>query len=335
MVLMSENDPNRVAGTNTEIGKSQEPIPAYRDTFVHFLFGTPGNEPILLHFLNAVLESDGQPFAKSVVARNPFNPQTFVTDKYTILDIKATDERGDIFVVEFQTSERTTFADRLTYYGSRAFGSQMLKGDPYSSLKAVLVIAVTTFEMFRQLESIHNTFRLTAKADPSVVLTHLLQMHILEATAEKIDRVVFLPSALGAWLTFFYYSHLKTEDEMSILLKDHPELIKAYEQHQLFNHDERLRALDEAHQRYLHDLATDIEAAHIKGREEGREEERNAWVTDKIEVLLRILSKRLGDIPPTVRDKLYLIHDLDVLGQLTDVAWDCQSFAEFEKALKT
>ena len=62
----------------------REPIPAYRDTFVHFLFGTPGNEPILLHFLNAVLESDGQPFAKSVVARNPFNPQTFVTDKYTI-----------------------------------------------------------------------------------------------------------------------------------------------------------------------------------------------------------------------------------------------------------
>ena len=103
---MSQNAPNIV---------TREPVPAYRDTFVHFLFGSPGNEPILLHFLNAVLESDGQPFAKSVVARNPFNPQTFVTDKYTILDIKATNERGGIFVVEFQTSERATFADRLTY----------------------------------------------------------------------------------------------------------------------------------------------------------------------------------------------------------------------------
>jgi len=46
---MSENEPSKE--------KSKEPIPAYRDTFVHFLFGTPGNEPILLHFLNAVLET--------------------------------------------------------------------------------------------------------------------------------------------------------------------------------------------------------------------------------------------------------------------------------------
>jgi len=37
---MSENDPDRE--------KSRKPIPAYRDTFVHFLFGTPGNEPLLL-----------------------------------------------------------------------------------------------------------------------------------------------------------------------------------------------------------------------------------------------------------------------------------------------
>jgi predicted transposase/invertase (TIGR01784 family) len=118
---MSENAPSKAADANPEIvqsKKSQQPIPAYRDTFVHFLFGSPGNEPILLHFLNAVLESDGQPPAKSVRASNPFNPQTFVTDKYTILDVKATDERGGLFVVEFQTYERSTFAERLTYSGT-------------------------------------------------------------------------------------------------------------------------------------------------------------------------------------------------------------------------
>ena len=161
---MSENDPNK----KETGGKSQplEPIPAYRDTFIHFLFGSPGNESILLNFLNAVLESDGQPPAKSVVAKNPFNPQTFVTDKFTILDVKATDERGDIFAVEFQTSERTTFADRLTYYGSRTFGGQMYKGDPYSILRAVIAIAVTTFEMFPQLESIHNSFFFDGEGRP-------------------------------------------------------------------------------------------------------------------------------------------------------------------------
>jgi len=249
--------------------KPKEPIPAYRDTFVHFLFGTPGNEPILLHFLNAVLESAGQMLAQSVEMRNPFNPQTFVTEKYTVLDMKATDERGDIFVVEFQTSERKTFADRMTYYGCRAFGGQMYQGAAYSTLRAVIAIAVTTFEMFRQLPSVHNVFRLTAKANPEVVFTNLLQLHVLEAAEEKIDRVSQLPLALGAWINFFYYSHLKSEVEMTALLQGHPIVQQAYGKYQQFNQDERLRSLDEAHQRFLHDHATDVEEAHEKGVDKG------------------------------------------------------------------
>ncbi len=252
--------------------KNLEPVPAYRDTFVHFLFGTPGNESILLHFLNAVLESDGQPPAKSVVAVNPFNPATFVTEKYTVLDVKATDERGGVFVVEFQTTERPMFADRMTYYGSRAFGGQMLKGDPYTSLREVLAIAVTTFEMFPTLAGIHNSFRLTAKADPRVVFTELLQMHVLEAAAEKIGRVSELPSSLAAWVNFFFFSHRKSEADMSTLLQGHPELESAYGKFRQFNEDERLRSLDEARQIFLHDLATDIEAAHEKGKGEGKAE---------------------------------------------------------------
>ena len=39
------------------------------------------------------------------------------------------------------------------------------------------------------------------------------------------------------------------------------------------------------------------------------------------------------DVSPTVRDRLSAIHDLDVLGQLTEIARDCQSLAEFETAL--
>ena len=323
---------------------NREFIPAYRDTFVHFLFGSPGNEPILLDFLNAVLESDGQPPAKSVEMRNPFNPATFVTDKYTILDVRAKDERGDIFVVEFRTSGRATFADRMTYYGSRAFGGQMFKGDPYSLLKAVIAIAITTFEMFRQLHGIHNTFLLTAKADPSVVLTHLLQMHILEATKEKIDRVALLPPALGAWINFIYYSHLKSEAEMSTLLNGHPMVELAYEKYQEFNHDERLRALDEAHQRFLHDLATDIEAAHEKGKDEGKAEGREEGIEIGIDKGIEIgeirgeikttLRLRFDNLPDDLANRISTVGDLSILTALKKHASICQSLDEFAKALK-
>jgi len=186
-----------------------------------------------------------------------------MTEKWTILDVKATDEKGAIFMVEFQTSERQAFADWMTYYGCHSFGSQMYQGTAYSTLQAVIAIAVTTFEMFRQLKSIHNSFRLTAKADSSVVFTNKLQMHILEAAKEKIDRVSELPPALSAWINFYYFSHIKSEVEMTALLQDQPVVQQAYGQ---FNQDARMRALDEAHQRFLHDQATDREEAHEKGR---------------------------------------------------------------------
>jgi predicted transposase/invertase (TIGR01784 family) len=168
-------------------------------------------------------------------------------------------------MVEFQTSERQAFADRMTYYGCHSFGSQMFSGSAYSTINPVIAIAVTTFEMFRKLKSIHNSFRLTAKAAPIVVFTNKLQMHILEVAKEKIDRVSELPPALGAWINLYYYSHLKSEVEMTALLQDQPIVQQAYGQYRQFNQDARMRALDEAHQRYLHDHATDMEESHEKG----------------------------------------------------------------------
>jgi len=94
--------------------------------------------------------------------------------------------------------------------------------------------------------------------------------------------------------------------------------------------------------RVLKPLFKDKEQAMIKtifdekydaGVAVGIEKERNNWTTDKVETLLRILTKRLGEVPSTVQNKLRSIHDLDVLGQLTDFALDCQSLDEFEEAL--
>ena len=53
---------------------------------------------------------------------------------------------------------------------------------------------------------------------------------------------------------------------MTALLQSQPMVAEAYEKFQQFNRDERLRILDEAHQQFLHDKATDIEEAHGKGK---------------------------------------------------------------------
>jgi len=52
---------------------------------------------------------------------------------------------------------------------------------------------------------------------------------------------------------------------MTALLQDHPPVLEAYRQYQRFNQDERLRAIDDAHQRYLLDIASDREEAREEG----------------------------------------------------------------------
>jgi predicted transposase/invertase (TIGR01784 family) len=92
----------------------------------------------------------------------------------------------------------------------------------------------------------------------------------LEVVDKKMDKVSQLKPALRCWTNFFYYADKKSEEEMTVLLQGHPVVEHAYEEYKRFNNDVRMRELDEAHQRYLHDYATDMETAEAKGRAEGK-----------------------------------------------------------------
>ena len=75
-----------------------------------------------------------------------------------------------------------------------------------------------------------------------------------------------------------------------------------------------------------------VAEGEIIGFEKGEAKERNLWASDKIETLLQILTKRLGEVSPNVRNKLNSINDRAALGELTDIALDCKTFDEFEAA---
>ena len=121
------------------------------------------------------------------------------------------------------------------------------------------------------------------------------QMHVLDACEEKIHRITDLPSALGAWTNFFYFSHIKTEDEMTALLQDHPPVAEAYRKYLHFNQDERLRSIDEAHQRFLMDIASDRAEARAEARAEGRAEGKAEGKVERdIEIARNLKSMGLG-----------------------------------------
>ena len=105
---------------------------------------------------------------------------------------------------------------------------------------------------------------------------------------------------------------------MSQIVENDPLVMEAVAELQRFSSDPEMRELERRRKLWKLEYYSGLEAAKDEGR---------------IETLLRILSKRLGDVPPTIHDKLHAIHDIDVLGKLTDVALDCLSLDEFEVAL--
>ncbi|MDR1383285.1 MAG: Rpn family recombination-promoting nuclease/putative transposase [Planctomycetaceae bacterium] len=323
-----------------KLSKTQRlPIRATADTFIHFLFASRGHEMILLAFVNAILNNAKQPLVESTEVQNPFNPKTFLTDKRSIIDIKAVAKNDRQFVIEFQVGWYPAFGKRLLWNWGKAFCGNITEGEHYEKLIPVVVIVITNFLLFDALEKLHNVFWITAQDNPNFILSNDFQMHVIEVIAKKINQIANIDDPLKGWLLFLWFADKKTEKEMKFLLQDSDPMVNlAYDKYLQFCEDEELRQIEDARQQYLHDYATEIEYATRKGinigREEGRAEGREEGRETQIEILLRILTKRFEVVPITVRKQLRTIKNLEHLAELTDISLDCKSIDEFKKALK-
>ena len=107
------------------------------DYFFRFLFGNPGHESLTLDFINAVLADMQMGPLQALTIQNPFNAKESVTDKQTILDIRAEDEVHRIYNIEMQLDGNPQFANRSLYYWARCYTSQLSEGEEYHQLSPI------------------------------------------------------------------------------------------------------------------------------------------------------------------------------------------------------
>jgi predicted transposase/invertase (TIGR01784 family) len=219
-----------------------------------------------------------------------------VTEKYTILDVKATDSSGKIFTIEFQTCGYASFAERLLYYWARTYARQLSSGKDYGTLQPVVSIAVVGYLFFKKLPDIHNVFSIVCENDPRYRLTDDLQIHTLEAVPEKFGGLSKMKPALRRWIQFFYEADKKSEGEMKTLLKGDVVLTSAYKAYQQFNADVRLRAIDDAREQYLHDVASQKVDAFREGLAEGEAKKaaETAWKLKMMGVSAAMIAEATG-----------------------------------------
>jgi len=112
------------------------------------IFGDENHKHILISFLNSVLDFKANQTIVDVSLANPYQVPRIPELKETILDIKATNRDGETFIVEMQKKDLGDFTKRSLYYTSKAYVSQLPKGQDYTLLKRVYFIGILNFNIF-------------------------------------------------------------------------------------------------------------------------------------------------------------------------------------------
>ena len=111
------------------------------------IFGNDSKKKSLISFLNAVIDLPKNEQIIDVEITNPYQLGKLSGGKSTIVDVKAKDEKGNIFIVEMQVAELDYFHKRILYYTSQSYVSQLDEGIAYKKLKPVYFIGILEFEI--------------------------------------------------------------------------------------------------------------------------------------------------------------------------------------------
>ena len=149
-------------------------------------------------FLNGIFEDSGEPLVESVQILNPFIEKDALTDKMSILDIRACTQAQTIVNIEIQVRQTGEMRERSLYYWPKRYQSQLKAGDTDGRLHRVVVINVLNFVEIDH-PGYHNVFHIRSQA--GLRLTDHLAMHFLELP--KLRETNVLPKgALVRWLFF-------------------------------------------------------------------------------------------------------------------------------------
>ena len=269
------------------------------------LFGSSENKDILIDFINSVISEADQ--VVDITLLNPYNAQSFVGDKLSILDIKAEDNDGKLFNIEIQISDQEDYDKRALYYWAKLYSDQMKAGKGYQELKKTIGIHVLNFLSIPEKKGYHSVFSIR-DLETNQQKFHDFELHTLELikfdekTPDDLKSVVSrIGHKLDLWVAFLTKYNV-LHKQLLPLKMEHKAVDKALSilAHMSLTDTERERY--EAGEKWF----WDEEAALHKARKEGVEEGLERGKKEGIEkVALTMLKKG---------------HDLTSVAELTELS---------------
>jgi predicted transposase/invertase (TIGR01784 family) len=111
------------------------------------VFGSKESKPLLISFLNALLEFDGEKIVDLTIV-DPYQVPILKGMKDTFVDVKAKLSNDTLVIIEMQVLNVEGFEKRVLYNAAKSYSEQLVKGNKYNLLNPVIALTLTDFKMF-------------------------------------------------------------------------------------------------------------------------------------------------------------------------------------------
>ncbi|MDY6939552.1 MAG: Rpn family recombination-promoting nuclease/putative transposase [Cyanobacteriota bacterium] len=264
------------------------------------VFGTEPNKALLVDFLNTLLPPYHR--IRDVSYKTTENLGNTPVDRKAIFDIYYQGENGERFIVEIQKAKQNFFKDRSVYYATFPIQEQALQGEWNYKLAPVYMVGVLDFifDDHKNEDTLIHTVQLKNQ-DCQVFYDKLKFVYIELPKFTKSPEQ--LESHLDKWL--FLLKNLPNLNEPPQLLQESI-FSKLFEVAEIANFSPA--EWDSYHNslKYYRDMNNVVNTAREEARQEGMRS-----------LLIRQLSRQLGEIPDTARESIDLLslEALEALGE--------------------
>ncbi|WP_252229292.1 Rpn family recombination-promoting nuclease/putative transposase [Clostridium sp. ZBS15] len=228
------------------------------------LFGSEENKDILISFINSILSEDQQ--VKDIILKNPYNIANYKSDKMSILDIKAVDEKGTWYDIEMQLSEQVFYEKRAFYYWAKVYSDQLEGGYNYDKLRKTISINILDFDYIDE-DDFHNVYKVYNEKSKKE-FSSVFEMHFIELNKFKKD-FKDVKTTLDRWIAFLNRAYELEKDKIPTELAVDESVKKAVEKLDVMYLDREERELYEGELKAIRDYIACMQTAEIKGIQQG------------------------------------------------------------------
>lgn len=250
------------------------------------IFGNENKKEVLISFLNAVLDFGGKHKIADVTILNPYQLPKFRDGKATIIDVKARDQSGRVFIVEMQVADALGFSKRVLYYTSQGYVSQIDRGEFYDKLNPTIFVGILDFELSQNPKCISRHRILDVETGERIMED--MEFNFIELPKFNVPRKD-LKTLVEKWVFF-----IKEAENLEVIPEgmDDPGLKAAFEEANIQTWSpEELEAYDYAGLRETEEKMRLAKASEVAAKKRDMERARQ-MKRDKIEI--EIIKKYTG-----------------------------------------